>query len=96
MKLEDIGDAALVERIGKIVYAAFPQDKGDFTKWLAFWRADEQGAYHFGIFICDVVETPAAYQSLSDDERADIAKFQQMLTLMLDIIDLYSREASNG
>lgn len=81
MKLEDIGDSALVERVGKIVYAAFPKDAGDFKEWLTRWHTDEQGAYHFGIFISDVLDTSDAYQSLTDEQHADIVKFQKMLTL---------------
>ncbi|WP_336971636.1 hypothetical protein [Sphingobium aromaticiconvertens] len=87
MKLEDIGDPALIERVGRIVYAAYPPEEMDFAKWLNQCRADEQGAYHLGIFACDVLDE----RDITEEQRSDLTRYSQLMALALDVVELHER-----
>ena len=91
MKLDDVGDPALVERVARIVYEAFPPEEMPFDEWMVQCRTDEQGAFQFSLFALDVLDE----KDISIEAQSDIARFNQLVSLALDIMELQSAAYAN-
>lgn len=75
LKLEEIGDPALVERVARIVHGGFPKEETPFEKWLQRYHADKSGAFEIGLFALDALNEP----DISDAARADINRYLSIM-----------------